>query len=215
MPDKDIVYEQEFQIGEHTLRLVVKKSKIQKYMSDYHAALRKVRGIPFNLDTVSPNWPAYRAAYDGLRYMLASNPQSPTLQEKHAQAAAVEAIEYYKKLSDEAYTEAGILALTKETVLDGFEAKPYDNDDDDDEVLPGLEQAIKFPRIERDISNPLEYRLKQIYDLFIKSGRENEILTSMNSGMLRAAVMLEETNEDGFQPKRTRRNQSTKNAGNG
>lgn len=213
MPDKDLVYEQEFPVGEHTLRFTIHRSKIQKRIEKYFSALRKSRGIPFNLEQVSPNWKAYRMAYDRLEYMLAANPNSPALQEQHAQLAAQEAISYYQQLSEDAYREAVMLAMSAESKLDGFEPEPYSQVDDDDEDLPGLEQTVTFPSVVRDLNDPLEYRLKQILDLLAQS--DAKVMNAMTAGLMRATVALEETNEDGFHPKRTGRAKSPKNARNG
>lgn len=130
-----------------TLRIILDISRMEQDAERYQDQLMFSRGIPFDLEHVT--------AIDHLAVYVANK------QHWLDGNGVIEATRaHYRKLTTEAYREAVMLAITAhpDNVFDQ-PAKPWPVEEEQE--LPGI---IVMPKAEKKLENPVEFRLKQIYD---------------------------------------------------
>jgi hypothetical protein len=167
-----------------SLRVLVDLARIQDDADRYEDQLRFSRGIPFNLDTLTP--------FDPLCIYVATN-----MTWMKSEDVVNAARQHYQKLISEAQRDSIILATIaspdNRLVLD---PQPYM--EPEDEALPGL---VTMPRVKRNLDNPVERRLKQFIDLL---SSDPPVMQRFNAAFEKAAVELTrkaaELDPNGFRP---------------
>lgn len=185
-----ILFDQTVETDGHKIRFYIDASSFSTIARRYAMALMSSRGIPANdrtLDPVSDLAAEIRERFPGL-----TNPQQ--IQDI--------ADSYWETHRETAISEGSIMAFlaSKENV---FPNEPVPYEDDDSDQLPGL---VSLPAPKRDLRNPTEYRLKQIFDFFSTPERIS-LFTSITDQCWMALSDFKqsvEAQEGNFRRKRTR-----------
>lgn len=202
--DTLVVFDQTLEGTTGKLRIVFEIPKTETNADLYHKALKDSRGIPFEMSAINPLDPMYQYVLQHMKYL-----------EGNYEGQKAKVRNFYDQLNAGAYRDAIILALTSSKFeADGktpvnqfdFEPTPYGEDDEDlmgeePDSLPGL---VNPPRIKPDLSDPTEYRLKQLYD-FLRANMN--LMPPLIQALDLAVIKINElavkskTDENGFSVK--------------
>lgn len=171
------------------LRILIDYEFFLTDLEKYSDRLRIARAIPFDLDNISPSDPAIMAA-------------SKIMDWTDDTVAIVESVKrHYAGLDAQARKDAMVLAATRKNSIFEFEPKPYDPVRVQEE-----EWEVSLPVSERNLNDPIERRLKQIFDLLSES---QDTFRSFYQMMQTVFIQAErkarqaKTDEDGFHPGRS------------
>jgi len=151
-----ILYQKEHKFGDKAIRFTLDARDFQQTIDMYQTRLNVVRGIKTeesDFENIQHSDPVFDVEYKN----LAGTPD----EKRRIEFARRTAINHYIRLAKETYNWACWLALTKGQSFDNVPT-PYEPIVE--ESLDGLGEPL--PRPVPDISNPTEYRLKQLIDLF-------------------------------------------------
>lgn len=182
--------------GEKTIRLFGDLRYVSADLDDYYAKLLIARSIPTDPENFSPNDPliAYVANQPEI---LAMPVLTRVEQEARNRAVFTEITSYYARQSESARSEAMMLALTVESEIQD-EPIPWD-EEPVGRKRPGM---ITMPSMKRDISHPVERRLKQLVD---RLAEIPDALTQVRDAATYLAVSaqtrLQRVDRDGFRGK--------------
>lgn len=154
--DVVILYRQEHTFGDKVVRFTLDARDFQQTIAMYQTRLNVVRDIKAeegDFENIQHSDPVFDVAYKNLAGMRDDK--------RRIEMARRTTIQHYLELAKETYTWACWLALTKGQSFEN-EPKPYEPIVE--ESLDGLGDPL--PRPVPDLSNPTEYRLKQLIDLF-------------------------------------------------
>ncbi len=161
---------------------ILLNARTMKLAGQYKDALFVSRGIPFNLSTINIS--------DPLALLIASQQTKLEGNRIVRQASA-----WYEQWQQEAEQDAWALALLADNKLTN-EPEAY-GDEDDDEPAPGL---LFVPKPRRDLDNPVEFRLKQVYDLANSTIEfSQQFYSAVNEAFAKAIRFAGETDTAGFQ----------------
>lgn len=127
---------------------IVLDSKTRNYQEQYADQLHLSRNVPFNVNALT--------VADVLVVYFLQKPHIRSA-EQPATIAMMAARQTYEQWANDIQQESWVMALLAHNE---FQTDPTPYEDDD--VAPGLEKPIKPTR---NLLNPVERRLKQIYDL--------------------------------------------------
>jgi len=170
------------------LRMVVDVSRINEDAGQYHQHLLFARNIPFDIPNITPLDPMVRVVSEMMPFMRSDSAEIVRMAKAH-----------YQALSDEAYRHAMMLAVSAspENVFTE-EPKPWPPQNGSE--LPGI-PALPMP--EYNLFNPVERRLKQLWD-FLESDVKllGKFYVAFNDALVRVNQigLSQEIDEKGFQP---------------
>ena len=189
----DEEYDVEHNGNQYKLILCIDGSKLQEHISRYQDALHFHRKIPSDAQNISPVDPV-------VQMCLAQNKHIKDERQRATEAIRM-AQHHYEAMQRECMSEATILAVTVKSPEYDFVPKPYEDDDDSDD-LPGLGSSL--PHFKRELIHKVEIRLKQIMDLMES---HPSILLRLQELIPAAALMFErmaeDTDDNGFLPEPT------------
>jgi len=113
---------------------------------------------------------------------------------------------FYQRQHQQATRDGLFIAMCDHNDFDdGFQARPYDEDDEDVQEMPNwlmkAEAQVVIPEPERKLNNPYEYRLKQLMDFTEECGVmfAASFKAKMDASMSTVLRTIgEETDQDGF-----------------
>lgn len=120
--------------------------------------------------------------------------------------AAYKAAGFYKMWQEDARREGLMVGMTMHSVIDR-EPLPYLEEEEEEEIPNWLEDELKIPEPERNLTNRYEYRLKQIYDVLDEAGAmfsaqfKHFLDNDMADQLRKLGIGLGGTDEDGFHKK--------------
>lgn len=171
-----------------TIRLVFDLSKIQEDAGQYAKRLMFSRKIPLDTNTIAPTDPMIRVIQEAMPWEDKRN-IIPTVRN------------YYDDKSSDAYRDAIMLAIcaSKENVF----TEPPQPYTDASDTLPGIDA---LPEVVRNLTNPVEARLKQIMDFFSDDISAFQRFSQIfEDAILKTNALIgkaEKTDQNGFQSKR-------------
>lgn len=159
----------------------------KKNAERYQNALMVSRNIPFDRSTLTiMDWVA-------IVYSKQLEIQIPD-DKARAQRAIQMAAATYDRWEEKAKQEAWTLAMLTKNKF-STPPEPYEDESDDD--LPGLMPELNP---QRDLGNPIEYRLKQILDYINQDVMFQLDVQAEINGAVAEAIRLVETDIAGFRP---------------
>lgn len=190
MSQKEMTYLFDFEIdapegaNPSKIRLLFDK-KTRVYSEQYHDALKIARGIPMQISTIPVT--------DPLVLIMAN-----VYRIKDGDKARLLAMQQYERWSYEALKHAWMMAILSTNTF----TEPPKEWEEDEPPPPGI-PVIPEPKF--DISNPTEYRLKQIVDyLNVSQDFQLAVMSRVNDSMVALVNEADETDErTGFQPNST------------
>ena len=178
-----VIYDKTFETPKGSLRLYVDVFDLVDSISNYSEKLMLSRGIPFDLENLSPTDPMLIQASQILSWV---DDPAKVLQLTKS---------HYERLASRVKTDAAILASTKKNPAYLFEPEPYPERETTEEW------DVDLPEPVRNLRNPLERRLKQIFDILASSP---SVMTEFYATMQTIYVEVERraralgTDADGF-----------------
>lgn len=186
-----VVFSKEFETPSGVLRIVIDVSRITNDVQNYTMKLQQARGIPMNLEAISPT--------DTVVQFIAKNmPWIP------ADRVMRTAIEHYESLMRDVTSNAGLIAMTLKSDKTCWDRIPAEYDKPKRDEF-AIDDDVDIPEPERDLRHPAERRLKQIMDLMIENpGSFIDIQEAINTALILVQRGVgAETDDDGFQPAST------------
>lgn len=178
-------YEIKAGFPEEGIRLILNANTMKIYNQTYDALIMS-RGIPFNIDSVTFTDPL--AIYIG--NLQTWNPDPSASARAH-----------YEKLSKDAMGDAFTIALTANVKL-ANSVTLYDDDNDED-TPEWLKSISAMPKVNKNLKNPVEARLKQLLDVLEDAGLmyRATVVATIEKAMTKALRVAEEAeaDESGFQ----------------
>jgi hypothetical protein len=152
--DIAIVYQKEYEFGDKKVKFTLDARNYEDLLTKFQIRLEAIRDIKGEADfpLIQHSDPVFDVAYKNLIGMRDDA--------KRIETAKRIAIQHYLKLSQQTYVLAGLLALSHGNI---FENEPVPYDEDLEESIDGLGDPLPVPK--PDLSNPTEYRLKQLFDI--------------------------------------------------
>lgn len=149
-----MIYEKEYTFGEKPVRFRLDAVTYEDLLGKFKVRLEAIRDIKGESDfaLIQHSDPVFDIAYKNLI--------GKKNEEAKIESARRITIQHYLALSQQVYALAGLLALTHGNTFDN-EPIPYDNELE--EVIDGLGEPLPVPH--PDLTNPTEYRLKQLSDI--------------------------------------------------
>lgn len=191
-----VLYDETFELRDgKTFRMIVDMATILTKVNEYTQALSDARGLPFDLDNLS--------ARDRIvRWLVAQYEDKIKAKVISEGDILIRAQNYYQRALADAQTGAHLLAFfdSDENVFDNVPT-PYEK-----ETSNGARFVEPMPGIEKNLAFPIEYALKQIYDVLTSNpaviGRVMQIANELSVRVNRvvSAGGLVETDENGFHP---------------
>jgi len=177
----------------YQLRVYVDLRYFPEDQRDYLAKLLAARGIPRDDNSIAPDDPLIKLVSEDPT--IASMPEKTPSEKKQKSLAILETLAgHYEKYREQAMTDAVILAMTTENVLTE-PPTPY-AEEPPLRRRPGL---ITLPAPTRNLQNPVEYRLKQIYDILEKSpGALGDLQRLTSSMAVEIGRRFQTVDRDGF-----------------
>lgn len=176
------------------LRILVDFEYVLEDISKYTDRLIMARNLPFDVDNLSPADPMLVTASQLMSWNTDAN------------QVFIAVKQHYENLLKRAQSDATVLAMTKTNKFE-FEPQPYP---------PESESAgdwdISLPNPVRNLNNPIEKRLKQVYDMITSdSSVQHEFLNALNVIVIEADRRSQKVDDDGFQSRRINGTSSKKN----
>ena len=174
-------------------RFFAQAPDILEVIDKYHKQLMFARSIPSNLEALAPADPLVKYVFDQLKLYGVTERDAIVQAKQYAQG-------HYEALWHEAHRDAAILSVIAVNE-NQFSNEPREYSQNGSGSLPGM---VELPMPKKNLSNPLECRLKQFMDIL----EDDEELTlafmekfEMASYQFNAAGEAQELNGEGFQPK--------------
>lgn len=182
--------------GEHAIKVFADLQYLMTDFNDYLAKILDARHIPVDTEELLPNDPMITIA--SLDPTIAAMPETTKADQEAKRRAIGQAVmSFYRQQSEIARSDAMMLALTMENDFTDPPI-PYDEEDYVAPVRkrPGL---VSFPTIRRDLGNPVEMRLKQLYDrLIANDGMFTELQELTQYLAVDVNRRLQQIDKDGF-----------------
>lgn len=197
MASETIFYDKTFEIdyrGEKvSLRLLVDFARLYQDIENYTNKFMMIRDVPFDTVNIAPSDPLLLYAAAQFKWITDNN-EIVRLVRSH-----------YEMRANKAREGAAVLAITRSNPAFGFDPTPYpeeEKDEWDNSELP-------VPPI--NLNNPVERRLKQVYDLISSDVTVfSEFQNAMQTIFIEASRRAQERDEDGFRTRRSNRTVSKK-----
>lgn len=185
------IFSKEYQINGYTL-IVDITSDMNSIIEKFSDELEISRGIPRDIQNLHPLDPMVMLTIKKAAYIKDATARTNT--------AVDMARRHYYKLKEETARDALLMAIARKTPRLDFVPKPYEKDDEDEELFPGFGEPL--PKLRRNMENPIEIRLKQLMDLMEADPVAMlEVLQNMNRLALVWESEVEEKDPDGFHDK--------------
>lgn len=191
-----ILYDETFTLQDgKSFHLVLDMATILTKVQEYTQALTDARGLPFDLDNLS--------ARDRIVRWLVTTYEDKLKSKVVSEGdIIIRAQNYYQRAIADAQIGAHLLAFfdSDENVFDNTPI-PYDKE------TPNAARFVEpMPAVEKNLAFPIEYTLKQIYDILASNpaviGRVMQISGDLSVRINRVVSQggLVETDENGFHP---------------
>jgi hypothetical protein len=188
MAKVETLFSKEYEINGYKLIIDIVPSMsdiIQKFADELEIA----RGIPRDIDNLHPLDPMVNLTIQKVQHLKDGTERS--------NRAVDMARRHYYKLKEETMRDAVAMAIARKTPRLDFVPKPYEKQDEPEELFPGAGQPL--PSLRKSLDSPIEIRLKQIMDLLEASPEAAfEIVQNMNNLARLWETEVEEKDPDGF-----------------
>lgn len=187
------------EVGKHKVHLYGSVEDLSEIIQAYQNALLDARGVPLQAAGYDQSSDPYVTWLIHNRRDIYVDPFTGEDYPDGPQRIHRAVVRYYERVHNDAFTDAGILAVCAKTPQLDFDPKPYEKEESP--TLPGL---VKEPEIRKNIAHPVERRLKQLLDLleedpavFFEASRVFSTIA------LNLRMRLEGRTSEGFQPEPT------------
>lgn len=181
-----LLYDETFETPKGSVRVAVDFSRILDDVQGYTDKLMLARSIPFDTDNLSPADPMVIIASAGMPWITDSMEVVNT------------ARRHYDLHAGKARMDAVVLASTRLNPAYAFDPDPYP------EIEQGDEWDFSLPEPKKNLLNPVERRLKQIYDILTSDAEVvARFYAAMQTVFVEAQRRQQATDADGFRAGRS------------
>ena len=183
-----VLYDETFETAKGSVRVTVDFSRILDDVQGYTDKLMLARRIPFDTQNLSPADPMVIIASAGMPWITDSM--------EVVDAARL----HYDLHANKARMDAVVLAATRTNPPYQFDPDPYPANDKTDEW------DFALPEPTKNLLNPIERRLKQIYDVLTSDAEAvAKFYAAMQTVFVEAQRRQQATDADGFRAGRSGR----------